>query len=170
VPSRDPLRYVLLNGLVGAPIVNAILNGAIGFAVTGGLATFPVWGIPGTVPDLMATAFGVTFGTCLVVPLQVRRDLTRGNVTAPTASVPLSALLSRFPEGTLARSIVLGVVSVPLFCPFAVLPLVVLGTSDLSRAGFVALKAGFSALEAAVVTPVLLLAALLDLARRARPE
>ena len=167
--NRDPYRYVLVNGVLGASIVNALLNGGIGVAITVGLATFPVWGVPGAVADLVATAFGVAFGTCLVVPFQVRRDVARGRVAVPEAPGWLSPPLGRLPRGTLARSIALGVVSVPLFCPLAVLPLALLGTVDLSRESFVALKAGFSAVEAALVTPLVLLASLLD-ARGAEPR
>ncbi|MBM4364225.1 MAG: hypothetical protein FJ104_16215, partial [Deltaproteobacteria bacterium] len=54
----------------GAAVVNALLNGAIGWAATRELPVVPTWGLPGVAADLLATAFGVTFGTALVVPLQ----------------------------------------------------------------------------------------------------
>ena len=67
--------YLVVQCLVGSAIVNGVINGGIGWAATRSLAAMPLWGVPGVAGDLAGTAFGVTFGTCIGMVLQVKRDL-----------------------------------------------------------------------------------------------
>jgi hypothetical protein len=160
--SPEQRRYLLVQGCLGAALVNALLNGAIGWAITTGLAEFPVWKLPGVAGDLVATAFGVSFGTCLAAKFTVRWDVARKKITTPVLSPALSSLLARMPERTLPRSLWLGIVSIPVFGVPAVAALFGLGIASLDRVPFVALKAAFSAVEAALVTPLIVLAVLSD--------
>jgi hypothetical protein len=164
-------RYLLVTCCVGSAIVNAIINGGLGWGLTHTFPILPVWRIPGVAADIAGTAFGVTFGTCLGMAFQIRRDLRLGKV-GPVGSSALSpgvaALVARFPLGTFKRSVGLGALSVPIFALPVVVGLVVLGTASLERVPFVVLKSGFAALQAAMVTPLLALAALGDLERKSR--
>jgi hypothetical protein len=165
--TPEQRRYLFVQSVIGSAIVNGFINGVLGWAGTAGLAQFPMWKTPGVAADLVATAFGVTFGTTLGMRLQARLDTTRGKITPPSPStVPagLWALVSRMPKGLWARAVVLGLVALPLFAP----PVLVLATrlaagdGALPRNVFVSIKTVFSAVEGSIVTPVLLLAALLD--------
>jgi hypothetical protein len=164
------LRYLMLECCLGSAVVNAVINGAIGWATTRALPSLPLWRIPGVVADLAGTAFGVTFGTCLGMAFQIRRDMKAGKIAPVPVSPGFVAVLARFPEGTFKRCLGLGLLSVPLFALPVVGGLVALGIGALERVPFVILKATFAALEAACVTPFLALAALEDVRRSAPIE
>jgi hypothetical protein len=158
-------RYLFVQNLVGAAFVNLLINGALGWLITRGLDTFPMWALPGAAADLAATGFGVTFGTCIAAHVGVRFDVGRGKIEPPAPSPELAGWYRRLPEKTFPRSLWLGLISLPVF----VLPLLgwllLTGVSDLERTSFIWLKAGFSAVEAAIVTPPIVLATLLDIGR-----
>jgi hypothetical protein len=156
-------RYLFVECSIGAAIINALLNAGLGWVGTRGLAVFPVWKIPGVAGDLLATAYGVSFGTCLAAAIQARVDIGRGRITPPT-SLPerLAPVIAALPRGLLARAIALGIVSCLALGPFILLGLFLAGQAALPRGTFIAIKAAFSAVEGAVVTPIIVLAALLD--------
>jgi hypothetical protein len=158
--------YILVRNGLGAAFVNALLNGAIGWGITRGLSEFPTWKAPGVAVDLVFTAFGITFGTCVVLPAQIRRDFEHGRASLPEIGPRLSAIIARFPKGFFARAALLGLVSVPLFAPPALLGLAVYGAASLERVAFVELKAVFSAIQGGLVTPLIVLAVLSALSER----
>lgn len=164
--SPSQRLYLIGQSCVGAAIVNAIINGAIGWGITCGMTTFPMWRSPGIAGDLVATAFGVTFGTCVCMAIQVPWDFGRGKITAVSLSPALAALLARFPRRTFYRGLVLGGLSVPVFALPIVAVLAVLGGGGMDRAPYIVLKAVMSAVEGAIVTPFIVLAVLADVARR----
>lgn len=161
--SPEQRRYLFVQSAIGAAVVNALLNGAIGWAATRGLTEFPTWKVPGVAGDMIATAFGVSFGTCFGALLQVKLDTASGKITPPS-ELPalLRSLVARRPRGLFMRALLLGLVSVPVFAPPVLALLVALGEPAMDRSAFIALKAGFSAIEGAVVTPLIVLGALLD--------
>jgi hypothetical protein len=147
------------------------LNGAIGWGLTRGLSDFPVWKAPGVAIDLVLTAFGITFGTCLVLPPQIKRDASRGRITLPDDLPPsVTGLIARLPRGALARGLLLGGVSVPLFAPPVLVGLALLGGATMGRFDFVELKALFSAIQGGLVTPLVVLAVLSDLSSLRPPN
>ena len=140
-------RYLLMTCCLGSAILNAIINGGLGWGLTRACPLLPMWRIPGVVADLAGTAFGVTFGTCLGMAFQIRRDLRRGKVghAAVSALSPgVAGLVARFPEGVLRRSVGLGALSVPLFTLPIVVGLLVLRVGPLDPVPFVMLKSGFA--------------------------
>lgn len=149
---------------MGAAIVNALLNGGIGWAVTRGLPTFPAWKLPGVAGDLVATAFGVSFGTVLAMALQIRFDVSRGKISPFPPPASLAQVLARVPRAILPRSIVLGAFSVPVFATPALVWLALSGQEALTRTAFVWLKGGLAAVEGGLVTPFIVLCALGDVA------
>ena len=162
-------RYLILTCCIGSAIVNAIINGGLGWGLTHTYPVLPLWRIPGVVADIAGTAFGVTFGTCLGMALQIRRDLKAGRVGRVDASMlspGVASLVARFPLGTFRRSVGLGALSVPIFTLPVIAGLVIVGIGSMQRVPFVALKAGFAALQAAMVTPLIALAALGDVSRK----
>lgn len=168
--TRKQRFYILTQNGLGAALVNALLNGAIGWGLTRGLAGFPVWRAPGVAMDLVFTAFGITFGTCLVLPSQIRRDFERGRATLPRLSARVRTFVDRFPRRFFARGLVLGALSIPVFAPPVLVALLAHGAPSLSRLAFVELKALFSAVQGGLVTPLVVLAVLSDLTERAAGE
>lgn len=153
-------HYLFVQSAIGSAIVNAILNGAIGWGITSGLTEFPVWKTPGAAGDFVATAFGVAFGTSLGAFLQIRLDLARGKISPPALSGGLAVWVARAPRGTFKRALVFGLIGAAAFGPPALGGLVAAGATAIDRVPFVALKAGFSAVEGALMTPFILLATL----------
>jgi hypothetical protein len=153
-------HYVFVESAIGSAIINAVLNGAIGWGITRGLSEVPVWKAPGAAVDLVFTAFGVAFGTCLGAFLQVRLDLKRGKITAPLLTGGLSVWIARSPRATFARAVAFGAIATVVFGPLALGGLLATGATALGRVPFVVLKAGFSAVVGAVATPFILLATL----------
>jgi len=157
-------RYLIWQSCVGAAIVNALINGGLGWLGTRGMASVPLWRIPGVVADLSGTAFGVTFGTCLGTAFQVPRDLDRGRIVPVVMSPGVATLVARFPDRLLKRSFGLGWLSMLISVPLIAV-LVAMGFTALDRLPFIELKAAFAAFMGALVTPFLVLAVLGDLKR-----
>jgi hypothetical protein len=160
-------RYVYTQSSVGGGIVNVLLNGFLGWLATLGVSEFPTWKIPGVGPDILATAFGVSFGTCIGVVLQVHLDLKKGKTTVPEVSPALGARIARLPRSLWVRAFAVGAVAAVVFAPPVLVALGFAAPVSMSRTNFIVLKAVFAGIEAAIVTPFLVLAALLDTARRA---
>jgi hypothetical protein len=78
-------------------------------------------------------------------------------------STSVASLLGRFPRGALRRGLVLGAISVPLFALPVVALLAAADVSGMARASFIATKVALSAIEGAIVTPLIVLAVLGDL-------
>jgi hypothetical protein len=151
---------------IGAAIANAVINGALGWGATRELAVFPVWHVPGVAADIAGTAFGVTFGTCVFMALQVPFDVRRGKLSEVPLSPGVASLLARFPRSMLTRGLGLGLLSVPLFAAPLIAALAVIGADSMQSKQYVMLKAVFAAVEGAVITPFLVLAALDDVIRK----
>jgi len=161
--SPEQRQYLFVQSAIGSAVVNALINGAIGWAATRSLVEFPAWKTPGVAGDLVATAFGVAFGTCLGSALQARLDVRRGKISPPTSLSPaLARLMSLMPARLVVRALVVGIASVVLFAPAALVALAASGAQALAPGTFVSVKALFSAIEGAAVTPFLVLAALQD--------
>jgi hypothetical protein len=163
--SPEQRRYLILQSGFGAAIANAILNGVIGWVITRGLTEFPVWGIPGVFTDLVATAFGVTFGTFIAVAIQVPRDVAKNKISLPSLSPSLTAALTRLPQGVWRRAIWLGLLATLVCTPALVVLLAATGRQALEPRTFIAIKAVLSAIEGGLITPIAVLGVLFNTAR-----
>jgi hypothetical protein len=161
-------HYLFVQSTIGSAIVNALLNGAIGWGITVGLTEFPVWKTPGVAADLIATAFGVAFGTSLGAVIQIRLDTARGKIAFPELSPALARIVGFFPRALLPRAVWFGLVAAVVFGPPALLALGLGSHAALDRTFFVGVKAGYSAIIGAAVTPFILLGTLASLPGRPR--
>ncbi len=158
-------RYFIGRCCVGAAIVNAIVNGGLGWLATRGVGSVALWHIPGVLWDLWGTAFGVTFGTCIGTAYQVPRDLSRGLIEPVTMSPGVAALVARFPDRVFKRSLGLGSLSCLVFALPLILLLVGMRFGALDRMAYIEVRAGLAAFVAAIVTPFLALRVLGDASR-----
>ena len=165
---RDRI-YLFGPGCLGPAVVNALINGALGWAGTRKLAALPVWTLPGVAADLTGTAFGVAFGTYLGLALQVKRDARAGKVGPMTSPAVVAALFGRLPHSTFARSVSLGLAAVPVFAVPVIAALVASGCAEVLTRSFIVLKATFAALEAATLAPLIVLGALGEMPPRDIP-
>jgi hypothetical protein len=158
--SRRTRAYFIGQSVVGAAIVNALLNGVIGWLAMWELPLLPLWGAPGIAIDTALTAFGVTLGTAFVVPIQAKKDLFAGTVSPEEPSGRVGRLIHALPQDTLRRALLLGAACVAVFVPPALLGLSTFGVESMLPGPFILFKAGFSAVVAAAVTPLIALQAM----------
>jgi hypothetical protein len=155
-------RYFIGQTVIGAAIVNALINGAFGWLAMLKLPTLPLWGAPSVFIDTVLTAFGVAFGTVLVVTFQARKDMFAGKAMPQDPTGVLGRVIYSLPEGLLARGAWLGIACVVVFVPLPIFLLAALEMASLSADGFIAFKAGFSAVVGACVTPLISLYAMVS--------
>lgn len=157
-------RFLLLEQGVGSALFNFLLNGVIAWLVFGSLERVPLWGEQSIAGDTVGTAFLLPFFTCLIVTRLARGQVRSGKLPPLAWRRAEHAALGLLPHGTFARALVLGVVCVAVAAPPSLWLLGRLGVDDMSSWGFVAFKAGFAAVLAAIVTPLIALCALGDAA------
>lgn len=127
------------------------------------LHTVPLWGTDVSIAgDTIGTTFMLPFFTCLFVTRVARGQVERGKLPPLAWRRESHAALGRLPARTSVRALVLGLTGLIAVAPVAVWALVALEVRDLGPWSFVAFKALFAALLAAVVTPVVALGALGD--------
>jgi len=161
-------RYVYVQSSIGGGVINVLLNGFLGWLATIGQPVFPTWKVPGVGPDIVATAFGVVFGTCIGVALQIHVDTKKGKITVPEVPAATSARHAKLPRSLWVRAFGLGAVAALVFAPPVLVALAFTAPPEgLARATFIVLKGLFAGVEAAIVTPFIVLWALLDVKPRA---
>jgi hypothetical protein len=168
--SRRHRIYLFVECTIGAAVINVGINGFLGWLTFRSLhaTSLPTWRIPGVAADLAGTAFGVTFGTCLGMGLQVRRDMKSGKIGHVDVSPAIAAWITRLPHGTLKRSVTLGIVSIVVSLP-VIAALALAGVTAMDEWPYITLKSAMAAVQAAAITPFLVLASLADLKRRETP-
>ncbi len=155
-------RYFIGQTVIGAAIVNALINAAFGWLAMLKLPVLPLWGTPSVFIDTVLTAFGVAFGTVLVVTFQARKDMFAGKVMPQDPTGALGRVVYGLPEGLLARGVWLGIACVVVFVPLPIFVFSALGLGSLSAGAFIGFKAGFSAVVGACVTPLISLYAMVS--------
>lgn len=155
-------RYFVGQTVIGAGIVNAIINGAIGWLAVLKLPALPMWGTPSVFIDTVLTAFGVAFGSAIVVTFQARKDMYLGKVSPSVPTGWLGSVVDALPLSLIPRAFVLGAACVVLFVPAPMWWLAQTGLTELLPWPFIAFKAGFSAVVGAAVTPLISLHAMVS--------
>jgi hypothetical protein len=108
--------------------------------------------------DLLCTCFLLPFITSLIVTRLARAEVRRGRFPR----LESKGLLARMPHSVRLRSLVWGAVVLAVVGPLAVGGLVLSGVTEIETRQFVIAKALFAAALAAVVTPLIAIAALHD--------
>lgn len=160
-------RWIVVNALVGTAFVNLAINGVLAWLSVRGHHAVPVWGLPGigktnVVTDTLGTFFFLPFMTCAFCTTAVWAEMRAGRLAPLDAiSVP-----RRLRHGRLRRGAVLGVATVAVLSPIAVVVLAVghFGTVDSTQ--FVLYKMILAVLLGAVVTPAIALLAMAETSAR----
>jgi hypothetical protein len=158
-------RYLIWHNCVGAAIANAILNGGLGWLATRHLPGLPLWRFPGMAADLAGTAFGIAFGTSIGMRMRVRMDFKAGRIAHVPLSPGIAALVARFPNGVFKRGFGLGALVIAVFALPVMVALAIRGAGWFDRWQYIEIKAAFSAVVGALVTPFIVLAVLADIKR-----
>jgi hypothetical protein len=165
--SAHQRRWILLNAVMVAAVINAVLNAGIAWASVRSedsvpLSAVPLVDKPSVIADTIGTFFLLPLITCLLITTVAWHDVRTGKVSR-LARPPISdRLRRRLPDTRLRRGLVLGAVCTVVMAPLAVLVLVALDFGDLSVGEFVLYKAIFGVVLGALVTPPIALLALAD--------
>ena len=151
--------YLLLEQGIGAGIFNVVINAAIAWLFFHGMSVVPLFGDQSIMGDTIATTFMLPLLTAIIAGRIVRAHVRTGHVPA----WPWTAGLARMvPRSLGARGVVLGVLCVLLVGIPTTSLLGAMGVTEMSFRGFIAFKALFAGVLAAVVTPVIARASLAD--------
>jgi hypothetical protein len=156
-------RWILINALVVAAVVNLVLNGLIAWLSVRGHHTVPAWGLPApgktnVLIDTVGTFFFLPFFTCAMTTTAVWAEVRSGRLP------PLQALAvpRRLACGRLRRGALLGVSTAVVLSPLAVVILALWGLGSVSSTQFVLYKMTLGVLLGAVVTPIIAVLAMAD--------
>jgi hypothetical protein len=158
-------RWLLLNTIVIAAIVNAALSALIAWVSAANEDEIPLWAVPlvegpSLITDTVGTFFILPFLTTLIVTTVVWHELREGRL-APL-SRRSAGLLSRLPRTRVRRGAYFGAICMLVFGPPAALVLALQDPGDVSVGDFVLYKAVFGVVLGAIVTPPIALAAMTD--------
>jgi hypothetical protein len=153
-------KLLLVDHLFGSALVNAAINGLIGWLLYGMKTTrVPLWGVQGMAADLLATGFLLPFLYCIIATPTLRRTMRDGDVPPLSAGFRLAGPLSALPARARMRGVVLGVAASVSAVPLTLIVLAACGMESLSGPQFTFLKAAWAAGLAALVGPIIALAA-----------
>lgn len=160
--SPNHRSYLIREHVIGAAVINFVLNALIGWAMFRPLGAVPVWGDPAAVPDLVATMFVLPLVVTTIVTLLVRLATRAGK--APALPQGLSAVprLQRLPTRLWLRALAVAattvvVVGIPLAALFYLT-----GAQALTLVNFALIKGGLCAVVAALLSPPIALRAIAE--------
>ena len=152
--------YLLVGQLIVPVLINAVLNGAIAFAMFRGASQVPLLGSQSIVGDSLGTGFFLPAITCLIVTPIVRGHVRKGAAEPVKGALP--GWLAAFHRALVPRALALGLVGAVFAGGLALGVFRLLGVEALAFGPFVGFKAGSAALLAGLVTPLIAVLALSD--------
>jgi len=161
-PMKGPRPFSIPLAFVSSGAFNLVLNAPFAWLVVPEHGVLPLFGLRSIAADLVMMVFGISFGTALVVTLQTRWAVGRGRLAPKAVPEGLRKNLERWPRNVLRRSVNLGVLSLIVLVPPTLLALWALGVSELDRRGFAAWKGGFAFVQGGLVTPLVVIAAMVS--------
>ena len=163
--NRAQKRYLAVDLSIGAAVVNFLLNLGLGWLVLHSREGIPLSaeaGEPSLTGELLGTCLLLPFFTGIIVTPLVKRVVRHGRVPALDWGRKDHRWLARLPNGSFARSLLVGVVCVVLVALPVGLLLWATGIEWLGFRDYLIAKGVFSGLLAALVTPLFGLCALAD--------
>lgn len=164
--SREHRRFLVVDQLIGAAIVNFLLNAALAWLLFRRSPSVALYASPGIAIDTVVTALVLPLVTAVVAAFVVRLRVLRGEL--PPIPTPAANDSAWWRRSTLRRGALLGVAAVVLAALPAIGVFALLRLDRLPRASFIWFKASFAAAVGMLVTPPLGWWALLDASRASR--
>jgi hypothetical protein len=153
-------RFLFIEQTLAGAAVNIGIAGLLGWLLFRHAERVPITGSGGVMADTVATAFMVSFATCLIVTPIVRAQVERGRLSL----LEPSKLSSLMPQSVFWRAIVLGLICTAVVIPTLTAACAVFGIRSVSLRHFLVFKLVFAGVEGALATPVITFAALSHLA------
>ena len=156
-------RWIVINALLITAVVNLAINGLLAWFSVRTQHGVPVWALPrpgktNVLTDTVGTFFFLPLFTCLTCTTAVWREMRAGRMPRLEAL----AVPQRLARGRLRRGAWLGVITVALLSPIAIVVLAVGQMDTVSTTGFVVYKMILGVLLGAAVTPVIAVLAMAD--------
>jgi len=155
-------RWIVINGIVIAGLLNFILGGGIAWLSARGAQRVPLWAVPSpTAPnvatDTVGTLFFLPLITCLILTTIVWRQLRSGAADSDVYADSPSSLLDRLPLGPLRKGAILGGLSAVALSPLTLAVLALADFDGVSPAQFALFKAILGTVLGVLVTPLVAL-------------
>jgi hypothetical protein len=158
--SNQHRRFLIVDQGAAPALFNFLLNFGIAWAVFRSMPAVPLWGESSIAGDTIVTSFLLPLLTCLIVTPLVRRQAVSGQLL-PLGHAASGWLAWLSALSALRRGLVLGVVGVVLAGVPTCFVFASVGPSELSLSAFLWFKAGYAAILAGAITPVIGWSALL---------
>ena len=155
-------RFIILEQMIVLAIVNFILNGAIALGVNHGVKIIPLWGLISISGDTFATAFILTLLVGIIVTPITSKKIQSGHLPHSKWRRSSNSILGKLPQNTLARSLVLALISTLVFASATVLVLWALNITQMLFWSFIIFKASFAAFMSVIVGPIFAICAIGD--------
>ena len=172
--QKSHRRWIVINALIATAAINVVVNAAIAWLSVQGQETVPLWGMPlvetSTFWNVVGTLFLLPLITCLLITTTVRRDVRLGSLASLSRLRFAYGWLAALPPARLRRGVACGAIAVASLAPPLILALVVSGSPELTRGQFVAYQVIFATALGVVVTPIIALYAMADLADEPRVD
>src|SRR3990172_9456895 len=110
-------RFLVLEQGLGAGIVNVVINAGIAWLAFRGATSVPFWGQQSLAADTIGTCFVLPLLTSLMATPLCRRRVRSGALPALGWTRVSHPALAWLPAGTLARGLVLGLVTTVAVAP-----------------------------------------------------
>lgn len=155
--SSEHRRFLVVDQAVVPGIFNLVLNAGIAWLLFRSVSMIPLWGATSDEAsagvDLLATAFLLPFFSCLIVSRLVVGQVRSGKLAPlPPERIPVSGWSHR---SIFVRGLFLGVCGIVLAAAPLVAALSIADSASFGTNAFVGFKAGWTALLAAVISPVI---------------
>ena len=158
--SREHRRFLVVDQVFGAAVVNFVINAGIAWLLYRRAPSVTLYAPPVIALDTLVTALVLPLITALVAAYLVPLRVARGEIPPLPALPPRPSAWSR--RSALARGTLLGLAAIVLVAVPTLALLALAGVHQLPRATFIYFKASFAAGLGMLVTPALGWWALVD--------
>ena len=136
--------YIRAQGVASA-VINAVLNPAIAWLANRRMAFVPLSGGNSIIVDTVVTCIVLSLLVSLFVTPAVHREFRAARLNESDTGFGESGVLAHLPSQAWSFGLLIGVVAAAIIAPLMFLTFRVLGSAGLSFAGFIILKAVYTA-------------------------
>jgi len=155
--SESQRKYLMREHVVGAAVVNGVLNACLAWLGFRAHDHVPMRGEQSILNDAIGTAVLLPLLLCMIATPLIRKAVQAGKVHALALHTPERAMSLWLPSSALLRGLVLAVGALATCAPVFLGLLWLFGVQEMSVSGFALLKALYAGLMAAVVSPLVAL-------------
>lgn len=160
--NRNHIKYLIVEQVILAFIINYLVNAAIGYGAYFGVTTLPLWGLKSIVGDSIIMIFLLTIIVFFIVTLTTHKKVKNGHLEGLNWRRTSNKLLVKLPVNTFWRSLVMAIIFTIIFTPVVIAVLTLIGITEMTHTGFVIYKGLLAGLLAIVVAPLAAICALGD--------